>query len=155
MNRPKILVTAAAGHTGTAAVHQLLQMGFPVRAFVRRRDDRATALEQAGAELFIGDVFDYRDLRASMVGVQRAYHCPPFGLNLLHNTMLFAVAAEEAEPQDAGRQLIQHRNQRGWTTKVIIKRFEGLFVRLGGPGLPHPAGDHRQYVWIIGETLDR
>ncbi|MCP4328378.1 MAG: NmrA family NAD(P)-binding protein [Alphaproteobacteria bacterium] len=96
MNRPKILVTAAAGHTGTAAVHQLLQMGFPVRAFVRRRDDRATALEQAGAELFIGDVFDYRDLRASMVGVQRAYHCPPFGLNLLHNTMLFAVAAEEA-----------------------------------------------------------
>lgn len=32
-----------------------------------------------------------------MVGVQRAYHCPPFGLNLLHNTMLFAVAAEEAK----------------------------------------------------------
>ena len=97
MNKPKILVTAATGHPGSAAVYQLLELGFSVRAFVRRRDARATALEQAGAELFVGDIFDYRDLRESMVGVQRAYHCPPFVLNLLHNTMLFAIAAEEAK----------------------------------------------------------
>ena len=97
MTLPKILVTSAAGHTGAAAVHQLLAKGYPVRAFVRRRDLRATALEQAGAEIFVGDMFDYRDLRKSMIGVERAYHCPPFALNLLHNTMLFAVAAEEAK----------------------------------------------------------
>ena len=97
MTKAKILVTGAAGHTGSAAVHQLLEMGFPARAFVRLRDARATALELAGAELFVGDMFDYRDLRASMVGVQRAYHCPPLSINLLHNTMLFAVAAEEAK----------------------------------------------------------
>ncbi len=95
--RPKILVTSAAGHTGAAAVSQLLSMGFPVRAFVRRRDARATALEQAGAEIFVGDLFDYRDLRDAMVGVQRAYHCPPFSPSVLHGTMLFAVAAEEAK----------------------------------------------------------
>ena len=47
--KPRILVTAAAGHTGSAAAIQLLAKGFPVRAFVRRRDARATALEQAGA----------------------------------------------------------------------------------------------------------
>ena len=62
-SKPKILVTAAAGHTGSAAVLQLLEKGFPVRAFVRRKDHRAIALEQAGAELFIGDLYDYRDLR--------------------------------------------------------------------------------------------
>ncbi|MGI9452447.1 MAG: NmrA family NAD(P)-binding protein [Geminicoccaceae bacterium] len=95
--KPKILVTSAAGRTGSAAVRQLLEKGFPVRAFVRRRDARAAALEQAGAELLIGDMFDYRDLRKAMVGVQRAYHCPPFTPNLLHNAMLFAVAAEEAK----------------------------------------------------------
>ena len=95
--KPTILVTAAAGRTGSAAVFQLLEKGFPVRAFVRRRDARATALEQAGAEIFVGDMFDYRDLRKSMAGVQRAYHCPPFSPNVLHNTMLFAVAAEEAK----------------------------------------------------------
>ena len=66
MTKPKILVTAAAGHTGSAAVHQLLENGFPVRAFVRRRDARATALEQTGAELFVGDMFDYRDLRVRL-----------------------------------------------------------------------------------------
>lgn len=97
MTKPKILVTSAAGRTGSAAVLQLLEKGFSVRAFVRRRDDRATALEQAGAEIFVGDMFDYRDLQKSMIGVQRAYHCPPLTTNLLHNTMLFAIAAEEAK----------------------------------------------------------
>ena len=33
MNKPKILVTSAAGHTGAAAVHELLKKNIPVRAF--------------------------------------------------------------------------------------------------------------------------
>jgi uncharacterized protein YbjT (DUF2867 family) len=37
-----------------------------------------------------------RDLRTALKDVQRAYHCPPFAQNLLHNTMLFCLAAEEA-----------------------------------------------------------
>ena len=69
MTKPKILITAATGRTSAAAVHQLLERGFPVRAFVRRKDARATALEVAGAELFVGDMYDYRGLRQSMVGV--------------------------------------------------------------------------------------
>ena len=69
MTKPKILIAAATGRTCAAAVHQLLERGFPVRAFVRRKDARATALEVAGAELFVGDMYDYRDLRQSMVGV--------------------------------------------------------------------------------------
>lgn len=97
MNKPRILVTSAAGRTGSAAVLQLLEKGFPVRAFVRRRDTRAVALNQAGAELFVGNMFDIRDLRWALDGVQRAYHCPPFAPNLLHGAMLFALAAEEAK----------------------------------------------------------
>lgn len=96
MTKPKILVTSAAGHTGTAVVRQLVEKGFPVRAFVRRPDARAQALERAGAEIFVGDLFDHRDLRQALVGVQRAYHCPPFAPNVLHGAMLFALAAEEA-----------------------------------------------------------
>jgi len=97
MTMPKILVTSAAGHTGTPAVRELLQQGFPVRAFVRRRDARSDALKNLGAEIFVGDLFDYRDLRKALHGVQRAYHCPPFAANVLHGTMLFALAAEEAK----------------------------------------------------------
>ena len=97
MNKPKILVTSAAGHTGASAVLQFLEKGFPVRAFVRRRDARSEALKRAGAEIVVGDLFDLRDLRKALVGVQRAYHCPPFAPNILNGAMLFALAAEEAK----------------------------------------------------------
>ncbi len=95
--KPRVLVTSAAGRNGTTAVLDLLEKGFPVRAFVRRDDARAETMRQAGAEIFVGDLFDLRDLRSALVDVQRAYHCPPFVPNLLHGAMLFALAAEEAK----------------------------------------------------------
>jgi NAD(P)H dehydrogenase (quinone) len=102
MNKPKILVTSAAGRTGSTTVLELLREGFPVRAFVRSRDARAQALEKAGAELAVGDLFDFRDIRQALVGVQRAYYCPPMSANLLEGAMLFALAAEEAKLEVVG-----------------------------------------------------
>lgn len=93
----KILVTSAAGRTGSETVRQLLAKGYKVRAFVRVNDKRAKALHELGAEIFIGNLFDFRDLQVALEGVQRAYHCPPFAQNLLHNVMLFCLAAEEAK----------------------------------------------------------
>ncbi len=72
-NKPRILVTSAAGRTGPAAVLELLRKGFPVRAFVRRNDVRSEKLRKAGAEIFVGDLFDLSDLRNALVDVQRAY----------------------------------------------------------------------------------
>ena len=37
--KPKILVTAANGNTGFPAAKELLELGFPVRAFVRNPDN--------------------------------------------------------------------------------------------------------------------
>ena len=96
VTRPRILVTSAAGRTAMPTVLELLKKGFSVRAFVRRDDARAEGLRKAGAEVFVGNVFDPRDLRRALVNVQRAYYCPPMGPNLLHGAMLFALAAEEA-----------------------------------------------------------
>ncbi len=95
--KPKILVTSAAGHVGSAAVEELLLNGFPVRAFVRKADGRAAALERLGAELFIGDMRDYRDVENALNGVQRAFHNPPFSPNALYDSTLFAIAAEQAK----------------------------------------------------------
>ena len=95
--RPRVLVTAAAGRTAAPAVLDLLERGFPVRAFVRRKDARSEALRKAGAEIFVGNLFDLGDLRRALVDVQRAYYCPPMTPNLLHGAMLFALAAEEAK----------------------------------------------------------
>ena len=95
MTQAKILVTSATGRIGLAAAKTLLAKGFPVRAFVRRRNSQAQALEAAGAELFIGDIYDYRDVLKALDGVQRAFYCPPFGPNLLHGATVFATAGSK------------------------------------------------------------
>ena len=75
---------------------QLLERGFPVRAFVHRQSDHTQGLKQAGAEIVVGNLLDFRDLHQALQEVQRAYYCPPFAPNLLHGSMLFALAAEDA-----------------------------------------------------------
>ncbi len=94
--RPKILVTSATGKTGTPTVLQLLEKGFPVRAFVRQLDRRSEALERAGAEIFVGNQYSITDMRAAMVGVTRAYHCAPAAPNPLYYYAAFTAAAYEA-----------------------------------------------------------
>jgi len=96
-HKPRILVTSAAGHVGSAAVRTLLSNGYPVRAFVRQNDERAAELAAAGAEIFVGDLRDFRDLEAALNGVHRAFHNPPFSPNTLYDSALFAVAAEQAK----------------------------------------------------------
>ena len=70
-----------------------------------RRDGhgRSERLNAAGAEIFAGNLYDMRDLRAALRDVQRAYYCPPFAPNLLHGAMLFALAAEEARLEVVAR----------------------------------------------------
>ncbi len=157
MTKPKILVTSAAGHTGAATVKLLLDMGFPVRAFVRRQDARSEALKAAGAEIFVGDLFDFRDLRQALVSIQRAYHCPPFAANALHGAMLFALAAEQAKlevvalmsawnphanhPSIITRELWITQNITPWMPSVdVIHINPGLFAFtyfLGMPAVAH------------------
>ncbi|MEM1416405.1 MAG: NmrA family NAD(P)-binding protein [Myxococcota bacterium] len=94
MTKPTILVTTANGRTGRVAVRELLAADHPVRALVTREDARAARLRAAGAEVVVGSLYDWRDLRRAMRGVQRAYHCPPFDARHLHSSSLVALAAE-------------------------------------------------------------
>ena len=94
--KPRILVTTAAGNTGKATTIALLEKGYPVRAFVRRRDHRSKVLEDAGAEIFVGDMANLLDVRQALTDVQRAYVCMPLSPHGLHDVMTFAVAASEA-----------------------------------------------------------
>ena len=95
--KPTILVTSGAGNTGRPVTRDLLRAGFPVRAMVRSEDHRSADLREQGAEVVVGNLFDVRDLRRVMDGVQRAYFVAPHGPNGLHASMAFAVAAEEAK----------------------------------------------------------
>jgi NAD(P)H dehydrogenase (quinone) len=92
---PKILVTAAAGKTGSATAVQLLGQGYPVRAMVRAHDHRSETLRRAGAEIVVGNLDDIVDVRQAVDGVQRAYFCPPVAPGSLGMSMIFAAAAQE------------------------------------------------------------
>jgi uncharacterized protein YbjT (DUF2867 family) len=96
MAKPKILVTAAAGHTGTPATLQLLAQGHSVRCLVHRIDARSERLRAAGAEVVAGSMTDPADVARALAGVERAYLCPPWGPDVLHVVSTFAVAAREA-----------------------------------------------------------
>ena len=96
-NKISILVTGGAGKTGAAVVEQMLERGFPVRALVRRRDDRASRLESLGAEVLVGDMLDLKSMRAAMQNVKRVYFVyPPQGELLVEATAIVAVAARDA-----------------------------------------------------------
>src|SRR4051794_41899722 len=75
-----VLVTGAAGQLGAVGrtvTDLLLARGLPVRALVRREDDRAAALRAAGAEVVVGDLLEPGDVHRVVSGCRRVY----FGLS--------------------------------------------------------------------------
>ena len=96
-SKPRVLVTTPHGRTGSAAVTELLRLGFPVRGLVRKDDHRAARLREMGVEVVVGSLYDWRDLQRALEGVQRAYQCAPADSRTLHGATLFALAAEEAK----------------------------------------------------------
>ncbi|MFJ2649900.1 NmrA family NAD(P)-binding protein [Streptomyces sp. NPDC087420] len=92
-----ILITTANGATGRPMVDYLLKDGFHVRAMVRGDDARAQELREAGAEVVFGDLLDFRDVRAALDGVRRAYFNYPLGEGLVEAAVMFAQAAKEQD----------------------------------------------------------
>jgi NAD(P)H dehydrogenase (quinone) len=71
-----ILVTGAAGQLGAVGrtvTGLLLERKLPVRAMVRREDDRAAALRTDGAEVVVGDLLEPADVYRIVTGCRRVY----------------------------------------------------------------------------------
>jgi uncharacterized protein YbjT (DUF2867 family) len=76
-----ILVTGATGQQGGAVMRHLIGSGWSVRALVRApQSDKARALEQAGAELAKGDLYDRPSLDAALKGVYGVFGVQNFWL---------------------------------------------------------------------------
>lgn len=71
-----ILITSAAGQTGTRIIAQLAKRKVPVRGLVTNRAS-ASKIESLGAEPIIGDLRDRASLEAAMRGVDKLYHIAP------------------------------------------------------------------------------
>jgi uncharacterized protein YbjT (DUF2867 family) len=89
------LVTGATGRVGGVGRHvgaELLKRGLPVRALVRRLDERSEALQAMGIDVIVGDFTDYASLLAALEDVEAAYFSYPVGAGLTEAAGLFAAA---------------------------------------------------------------
>jgi uncharacterized protein YbjT (DUF2867 family) len=81
MQGEPILVTGAAGEVGgigRTLTQLLIRRGLPVRALVRREDERAQALRELGAEVMQGDLTDLPAMHRAVAGCKRIY----FGMSV-------------------------------------------------------------------------
>jgi NAD(P)H dehydrogenase (quinone) len=93
-----ILVTGAAGRVGGVGrmiVETLRRRDLPVRALVRREDERADALRALGAEVVIGDLTRAEDVVRALAGCQRLYFGMSVSAPYLEATVIAAAAARE------------------------------------------------------------
>ncbi len=142
MQKPTILVTGATGKTGNATIDQLIAIGYPVRALVRRADARSERLRKSGVEIAVGSLEDMTDLAAAMKGVQRAYFCPPLEPGTLRRATLFAAAAREARLEvvvalsqwvaDPHHPAMHSREK--WLSNKVFEWVPGLDVVTVNPG---------------------
>jgi len=100
MEEGLVLVTGAAGglqgQTGRHVSELLLARGIPVRAFVRKLDERSERLRGLGAEVAEGDFHDYHSVERAMRGVSSVYFAYPVQEGLLEATAIMADAARNA-----------------------------------------------------------
>jgi len=93
-----ILVTGAAGRVGGvggAVVEALRRRDLPVRALVRRDDERAEALRATGVEVVVADLTRAADVLRALAGCRRMYFGMSVSASYLEATVTTAAAARE------------------------------------------------------------
>jgi NAD(P)H dehydrogenase (quinone) len=97
-NSGSILVTGATGQVGAVGrtvTGLLLERGLPVRAMVRREDDRAAALRAAGAEVVVGDLLEPAEVHRVVSGSRRVYFGMSVSAAYLEATVTMAAVARD------------------------------------------------------------
>lgn len=93
-----LVLIANAGDVGRTALGQLRAQGVPVRAMVRRDDERAAALRALGAEVVLGDLTRPESVAGALKGVRSMYFAMPVSPDhLLAATVVASVAREHGE----------------------------------------------------------
>src|SRR5437016_10063423 len=94
-----ILVTGAAGQLGAVGrtvTGLLLDRGLPVRAMVRREDDRAAGFRAAGAEVVVGNLLEPADVFRVVSGCRRIYFGMSVSAGYVEASVTMAAVAREA-----------------------------------------------------------
>src|SRR3984885_625723 len=168
MIKPRIIVTGATGRTGSVVASELLKAGYPVRAMVRRDDDRSALLKAQGAEIAVADMSDVERIADALRDVQGAYYCPPLDPYMIQGAVAFAVAAKDARlehvvaltqwlssPSHPSLMTRQH-----WLVDQLFSMTPGVAHTIVNPGffadsylVPIGLAAHLgMYPWIYGDS---
>lgn len=170
MSNETILVAGAAGGvqgaTGNIVARALLAQGHSVRAFVRQEDDRAAKLRKEGAEVYVGDLREIKDVQPALRGVRRAFFTYPVQDGLLDATAVFASAAAREGVQQVVEvsQLAPHpqagtpRLRQHWVSEQIFDHAGVGAIHLRATAfyeniraLIHPGENGFQLVMPLGD----
>ena len=83
------------GGVGGAVVEMLRRRDLPVRALVRREDERSEALRAIGAEVFVGDLTRAEDVARALTGCRRMFFGMSVSAQYLEATVVAAAVARE------------------------------------------------------------
>jgi len=141
-----ILVTGAAGQLGAVGrtvTELLLERGLPVRAMVRREDNRAASLRAAGAEVVVGDLLEPADVYRVVTGCRRIYFGMSVSPGYLVNMSQMTVSQMSIQNTTRSPQQRQHwlsEQALAWSGLPVVTIrptvfLEGFFLPLTGPSV--------------------
>lgn len=130
-----ILVLGATGTQGLPSVRELLKKGFKVRAFTKEGGPKVSILEQLGAEVVYGDLFDEESLYTAMQGMEGLVFIPviPSASDPIPEITVGANVLKAAEK--AGIQYLvhtsvdragEHESFEGWGKRLLSSRMYWL-----------------------------
>ncbi|AYL94302.1 NmrA family NAD(P)-binding protein [Mucilaginibacter celer] len=127
----KVLVTGGTGNTGGHVIENLLSQGIPVRALVRKIDERSDALAARGVEIVEGDLTDLDAVTAALKDIKSAFFVYTIKeAGILDATAYFAQAAYETGVEaivnlsqfGANRHVKSHGAQNHWIAERLFDR---------------------------------
>ncbi|MCG7204284.1 NAD(P)H-binding protein [Streptomyces arenae] len=133
-----VLVTGAAGSVGAvgrSVVQGLRRRGLPVRALVRRDDDRARALRATGADVVVGDLTRASDVAEALDGCGRMY----FGMAVSAEYLLAAVTTATVARDYGGLEAFVNMSQ------LTVSEMDATSGS--------ESHQHRQQ-WLVEQVLD-
>ncbi|MFB7213228.1 NAD(P)H-binding protein [Streptomyces sp. NPDC056255] len=131
-------MTGAAGSVGAvgrSVVEGLRQRGLPVRAMVRRDDERAQALRATGAEVVVGDLTRAGDIADALAGCARMY----FGMSVSAQYLQAAVTVAAVARAYGGLEAFVNMSQLTVAEIGLTSTFESV---------------QQRQQWLVEQVLD-
>ena len=123
------LVTGAGGGVGSVSrsvVEELRTHGLPVRAMVRRDDDRADRLRDLGAEVVVGDLTSPLDVANAMRGATRMF----FNMSVSADYLAAAAVVAAVGNELGGLEVVVNMSQMTVSQMTLTSTEESTQQRL-------------------------